>query len=143
MYRYMILLHKYLIVHIDIILYILRSPCIFCITVPKKIQNYKTSGKQYSMIVYQIYCCSLSIKTSVYAIAGVYILCICSWLLCQEALHFKISFEGTITQLRTKLGLIWDWIFKCFEMELAVSANSILIEWKCTDVFRCLNFSYL
>ena len=49
----MILLHKYLIVHIDIILYILRSPCTYCITVSKKIQNYKTSGKQYSMIVYQ------------------------------------------------------------------------------------------
>ena len=53
MYRYMILLHKYLIVHIDIILYILRSPCTYCITVSKKIQNYKTGGKQRSMIVYQ------------------------------------------------------------------------------------------
>ena len=49
-----------------------------------------------------------------YTRAALYILCIWSWLLCQEVLHFQISFEGTITQLRTKLVLISDWIFKCF-----------------------------
>ena len=37
------MLHKYLIVHIDIILYKLRSPCTYCVTISMKMQNYKTS----------------------------------------------------------------------------------------------------